>query len=207
MNGTARAVALRAAAQDRGIAGLEAQRRGIGGDVGAALVDDADDAERHPHPLDGHAVRPRPALRHGADRIGERAHHVEPLGHGGDALVVERQPVDKGRGRAGCLGLGDILRIGGEDVGLAGADRRRHRSERGVLLRRRRERQRLRGLPGAASDPVHQRGEVGPFDGLERRGHGEIHVLSITPYHVYGHPARPSVLPGHMRKCNDTRLR
>ena len=90
-----RAVAVRAAAQDRGIAGLEAQRAGVGGDVRPALVDDADDAERHAHALDGHAVRPRPALRHRADRIGERAHHVEPVRHRGDALVVEREAVEE----------------------------------------------------------------------------------------------------------------
>ncbi len=36
-----------AAAQDRRVAGLEAQPAGVGGHVGAALVDDADDAERH----------------------------------------------------------------------------------------------------------------------------------------------------------------
>ena len=176
------AMALRAAAQDRGIAGLEAERGGIGGDVRAALVDDADDAERHPHALDGHAVRPRPALRHRADRIGERAHHVERLGHGGDALVVERQPVEERRRRAGCLGLGQVLGIGGEDIGLVRADRRRHRRERGVLLRRRRQREHARGRLGAAADVVHQGGDVGrALDGLERGGHGEIHVLSITP--------------------------
>jgi hypothetical protein len=28
---------------------------------------------------------------------------------------------------------------------------------------------------------VHQGGDVGAFDGLERSGHGEIHVLSISP--------------------------
>jgi hypothetical protein len=30
------------------------------------------------------------------------------------------------------------------------------------------------------ADLVHQGGDVGAFDGLERRGHGEIHVLSIS---------------------------
>ena len=64
--------ALGAAAQDRGVAGLEAQRAGVGGHVRAALVDDADDAERHAHALDGHAVRPRPAFGDLADRIGQR---------------------------------------------------------------------------------------------------------------------------------------
>ena len=47
--------ALRAAAQDRGIAGFERQPAGIGGDVGTALIDDADDAERHRDTLDQRA--------------------------------------------------------------------------------------------------------------------------------------------------------
>ena len=58
---------------------------------GPALVDDADDAERHPHPLDGHAVRPGPGFGNDADGILERAHGVDG---GGDRLHprgVERQ--------------------------------------------------------------------------------------------------------------------
>ena len=48
--------ALAPAAQDRGVPGLEAQRARIRGHVRPALVDDADDAERHAHALD-HAGR------------------------------------------------------------------------------------------------------------------------------------------------------
>ena len=47
----------RAAAQDRRVAGLEAQRRGVGGDVGPRLVDDADDTQRHAHLADLDAAR------------------------------------------------------------------------------------------------------------------------------------------------------
>jgi len=53
-----RVKALRAAAQDRGIAGFECQPAGIGGDVGPALINDADDAERDGDPLDREPVRP-----------------------------------------------------------------------------------------------------------------------------------------------------
>ena len=69
MDGADRAEAVGAAAQDRGIAGLQAQRAGIGGDIGPALIDDADDAERHPDALDAHAVGAPPRRQHGADRI------------------------------------------------------------------------------------------------------------------------------------------
>ena len=42
--------AVRAAAQDRGVAGLHAQPSGIGRHIGAAFVDDADDADGHRAP-------------------------------------------------------------------------------------------------------------------------------------------------------------
>ena len=173
VDGAIGALALGAAAQDRRIAGLEAQHAGVGGDVGPALVDDADHAERHPHPLDGHAIGPRPALHDGADRILQVAHHLDPGRHRGDALGVERQPVQKGGGRAGRLGLGDVLGIGGEDVALGRPDRLRHRGERRVLLLRGRQRQHARGAPRLAADLAHQSGDIGrAFDGLEWCGHG-----------------------------------
>ena len=46
-----------------GIAGLEAERAGIGRHVGPALIDDADDAERRAHALDVQAVRAGPIRR------------------------------------------------------------------------------------------------------------------------------------------------
>ena len=146
VDGAVGALALGAAAQDRGVAGLEAERGGVGGHVGPALVDDADDAERHAHALDRHAVRPRPALGDLADRIGEVADHLDAVGHGGDALVVEREPVEEGGVGAVALGLGHVLGIGGEDLGLACADGLGDGGERLVLLRRRRQRQHARAL-------------------------------------------------------------
>jgi hypothetical protein len=64
-----------------------------------------------------------------------------------------------------------------------------------VLLRRRGERQRARGAFRLPADVLHQDGDIGAFDGLQRRGHGEIHVLSISPYHVRINPARPHRRP------------
>ena len=166
------AEALRAAAQDHGVAGLEAQHGGVRRHVRAALVDHADDAERHAHALDRHAVRTGPAFHHGADRIVELAHDLDAVRHCGDALAVERQPVEERCGRAGGLRLGDVLRIGGEDAGFAGADRLRHRVERRVALRGRRERQRARRATRAAADVGHRGGDAGSLNGFQRRGHG-----------------------------------
>ena len=73
MNGTARMLALRAAAQNDRVAGFQAQRTCVCRNVRPALVDDADNAERHAHALDAQAVGARPVGEHGADRIGKGA--------------------------------------------------------------------------------------------------------------------------------------
>ena len=95
MDGGGRAQAFGAAAQDGGVAGLEAQRAGVGGDVGPALIDHADHPDRHPHPLDGEAVGPGPGRQHRADRVLEPGDHVEP---GGDGLDPRRGRAPAGRG-------------------------------------------------------------------------------------------------------------
>ena len=51
--------------------GLEAQAEGVARDVGAVLVDDRHDAERHPHPVDPQAVRAHPAVGDLAHRVGQ----------------------------------------------------------------------------------------------------------------------------------------
>ena len=66
-----RAHAVRAAAEDHRVARLEAERAGIGGDVGPALEDDADDAERRAHARNLQAVGHGPFGDRRADRIGQ----------------------------------------------------------------------------------------------------------------------------------------
>ena len=63
-----RAQALRAAAQDRRVPGLQAERAGVGGDVRPALEDHPDHPERRPHPPDVQARRPVPFGDHLPDR-------------------------------------------------------------------------------------------------------------------------------------------
>ena len=56
------------------VARLDAERAGVGGDVGPGLVDHADDADRHAHAADHQAVGPRPFARsrRRPDRAGRR---------------------------------------------------------------------------------------------------------------------------------------
>jgi hypothetical protein len=55
-----RAEAFGTAAQDDGIARLQAQRPGICRDIRPALINHADHAKRYAHAFDAHAVRPPP---------------------------------------------------------------------------------------------------------------------------------------------------
>ena len=86
---------LLAAAQDHGVAALDAERRGVDRHVGPALVDHEDDAQRHAHLPDFQPVGP-PARRDDlADRVGQRGHVAQRLGHLVDPPGIQRQAVDR----------------------------------------------------------------------------------------------------------------
>ena len=99
----------RRAAQEAGVAALEAEAGDVDGHVGARLVDDEQHAERHAHLLHVEAVRQPPARDDLADRIVERgdgAHRVAQRQH---ALGVEREPVEQRARLAGGARRGEIL--------------------------------------------------------------------------------------------------
>ncbi len=125
-DGAAGAQAIGAAAQDRGVARLEAQGAGVCGDVGTALIDDADHAERHPYPFDGHAVGPGPGVHDIADRVLEAGDGFDAGRHALDAACIEGQPVDKGGRAAGGPGFSHVLGIGRQNRGFMGPNGRRH---------------------------------------------------------------------------------
>ena len=180
-NGAGGAQAFRAAAQNDGVAGLQAQGGGVGGDVGAAFIDHADDAQRHPHAGDAQTVGAIPCGQFGADRVGQSGHLTQPLGHGGDALVGQAQTVDQGRGQAVGLGLRDVLGVGGLDgvdlghqgVGGGGQDR--------ILGGRGRGRQHARGGAGASAHGLHQGGNVGGVGGGRvQRVHDAVSLAGVV---------------------------
>ena len=61
---------------------------------GRLSIDDPDDAERHPDPLDPHAVGPLPGPHHGSDRVGEGGNRLQAIRDRHHALAVERKPVE-----------------------------------------------------------------------------------------------------------------
>ena len=126
MDRAAGAETVGAAAQDHGVAGFQAQHAGIGRDIGPALEDYGDHAKRHADALDGHAVRPLPAFGDDADGIGDRAHGGDAVGHGIDAGLRQRQPIEESAGHAGVVGFRNILGIGRENCRRFGADRALH---------------------------------------------------------------------------------
>lgn len=116
---------------DRGVAGFQAQRGAVDGDVGTRLVDDADDA-------DGRATlrmtRPlgRRALELGADGVGQGDDFARPRPGGGCGLV-EREAVEHGRGEAGGAAGLEVLGVGGDERRDGGLDLLGERGERAVL--------------------------------------------------------------------------
>ena len=124
-----------AAAQDGGVARLQAQPGGVGGDVGARLVNDADHAQRHAHAPDADAARALAQFGDGADRIVEARDLLQALGHFFDAGGAEFQPVEQRRRKAVRARLGHVLGVGFEQERRV-APYRRGRGGKGAVLGR-----------------------------------------------------------------------
>ena len=104
-----------AAAQDDGVARLQTQAPGIGGHIGARFIDHADDPKGHAHAGDIQAVGPLPPGHDRAHRIGKPGDVLQTAGHGLDALVIERQPVEQGLAQPPSPARLHVLAVGGED--------------------------------------------------------------------------------------------
>ena len=86
---------LAAPAQDRGVAGLEAEGGDVDGDVRPRLVDHADDADGDAPLAQPQAVREHAAIVFRADRIGQRGDAARVVGERGQPLLVQQQPVEQ----------------------------------------------------------------------------------------------------------------
>ena len=147
-----RAKALGAGAQHRGVAGLEAERAGVGGHVRPALEDHAHHPERRRHALDQEAVRALEGRQHPADRIGQGGDAVHRGGDRLHPLRVEREPVEKGRILPAPARLGEVVPVRRKDPGLGRPDRGGHGAQGRVLL----------GRPRQAPAAAMRRGRPGP---------------------------------------------
>ena len=141
-----------AAAQDAGVARLQADARGVGGDVGTGLVDDGDHAERHAHARKLDAVVEHALLLHLAQRIGKRHEVLERRGHRLDAPLVEHQAVEQAFLGA-CLARGvHVAPVRLDDLGDMRAQGCRHRAQRLVALSGAFAPQRARSVPRRLGD-------------------------------------------------------
>ena len=101
---------LLAAAEDRRVAALEAETRGVGRHVGARFVDDDDDADGDGEFPQYQSVGADPFVEQFAGRIGQGGHFTESAGHGGDAFVVQVQAIEH---RGAETGLRAVLHVDG----------------------------------------------------------------------------------------------
>ena len=150
-----------ASAQQHGIAGLERQTESIDGDVGPALVDNADDAERNALLAQMQAVGQGVAAQHLPDRVGQTGDLAQAGGDPFDTFGVQRQPVEH-RGRcADGFGSAEIFGVCREDQLGVGRYRVGRGPQRLVLGDRRQQCQDAGGDPGAASGVVDLPAQVG----------------------------------------------
>ena len=122
-----------AAAQDDGVARLEAEDGSVHRDVGSRLVDHGHDAQRNAHPPDQQAVGPLPLGVHRAHGVGKLGHVAAGPGHigkdgGGEAEAIHARGV-----HPGGFGGGKVFSVGGHDVGFAALDERGQCFQRAVL--------------------------------------------------------------------------
>ena len=108
---------------------------GVGGDVGAGLEDDGDDAEGNAAFFDAQSVGAVVAFDHLADGIGLGGDVAQPLGHGDDFFGGELEAGDQGRGDAILLCLREIGGVFGEQFGLGYEQAVGDIGEREIFLR------------------------------------------------------------------------
>ena len=152
--------AFRPAAQDHRIARFQAQRAGIGCDVGAAFIDHPHHAQGRAHPPDMQAARHVPFGDHLAHRIGLAGHRAQPVHDALDPPLIQHQPVHHRRAQPLVPAVSHVLFVRRDDLGAPAPHSVGGRQkglfpgfgacECKVLSRR----------PGAAADVLHQGGDV-----------------------------------------------
>jgi len=160
---------LRSAPQDDGVPRLQAQRRGVGGDVRPRFVDDPDDAEGDAHAADQKAVGTPPHAGDLAHRIGEGRHLAEAPGDPRKRLLRQGQAVDHGRGQALLACRFEVPGVFRDQGRLPGQQRVGHRDQGRILPVGGDMGQAVGGLPRLPGDSndlvveIHERVLCAPF--------------------------------------------
>ena len=131
-NGVAAGPRIAAAAQHTGTARLDGQGGGIAGDVGAALVDDGNDAHRHGGLFNHKAVGAHDPAQHRAHRVGQGGNLADALGHIGQAAGGQGQTVQHHIADAPA-GVLHVLPVGLQNLVLRRNQRHGHGLQRGIL--------------------------------------------------------------------------
>jgi hypothetical protein len=155
MDGAGAVEAVGAAAQDDGVARLQADAGGVRPDIGPALIDHADDADRRGDAAEAQPVGAGPLRHDGPQGIRQRRNLLQPDGHGLDARRIQPQPVAQ-RGQP-VIGL-QIGGVGGEDALLPGAQGVGGGGQRAISLCR-------RGLSQQAGRRPRSQGSGAQFGG------------------------------------------
>ena len=121
------------AAQQCGIARTHAERRSIGGHVGPAFVDDADQADRHAHATELEAIGTLAAVDHLAHRIGQAGNRFDAARHCLEPRFVEPQTIEHRARQAAFFARRKILGIGSKNGGAVVAQRLRRHPQGGSL--------------------------------------------------------------------------
>ena len=145
-----------AAAQQGRVAGFDAQRHHVHGNVGACLIDHADHTHRHAHLLQAQAVggfEPAHNLPH---RVGQHGHMAHVLRRGRDAWHVEFEPVELACVHAFVERLAHVERVRRGDLVSARVERVGDRRKQPVLHVGRGFRQGALRLRGAVGHRAHR---------------------------------------------------
>ena len=132
-DGVGRGEGFLAAPENADIAALQGQCRRVGGDIGAALVDDGHHAHGDGGLFNAQAVGPLDGFQNLPHRVRQLRHLTDTLHHAVDAGRVQPQPVQHHLGH-GPPGGGHVLLVGQQNVRLMVQQRVGHGGKGLVLL-------------------------------------------------------------------------
>ena len=137
-------VGLLSAPEHADVSAFQAERRGVGSDVGPAFVNDRHRAEGHGNPFNRQSVGAHGAFEHPADGIVQRRNRAHARRHGRNAGFGKRQTVEHHIGNMPLCPF-QITAVRLQNFSCIRNQGVRHRVQRPVFLLRRQHRRRTAG--------------------------------------------------------------